>query len=92
MTVASGCPGVFSIRLSHTGVQDYFLIDCHTQVSRSMIVTVDTANTVDTDVTVDTVDIVDTADTVDTVDTVGTGDVDVFARLLKKWIACANPH
>ena len=59
MIVASGCPGVFSNSLSHAVVQDYFLIHCHTRVSRSMIDTVDT---------VDTLDTVDTIDTVDTVD------------------------
>ena len=47
------------------GVRDYFLIDCHTQVSRSMIDTVDTVNTVDSVVIVDTVDIVDMVYTVD---------------------------
>ena len=40
----------------HAGVQDYFLIDYHTQVSRSMIDTVDTVNTVDTVDMVYTVD------------------------------------
>ena len=34
MTVTRGCPGVISNSLLHAVVQDYFLIHCHTQVSR----------------------------------------------------------
>ena len=35
-TVTSGCPGVFSNSLLHAGVQEYFLIHCRTQLSRSI--------------------------------------------------------
>ena len=43
----------------HTGVQEYFQIDCCRLWSRSMIDTVDTVETVDTVDTIDTVDTVD---------------------------------
>ena len=56
LTVARRCPGVFSNSLTHAVVQDYFLIHCHTRVSRSMIDTVDTVDTVDTFDTVDTIE------------------------------------
>ena len=36
VTVAHGCPGVFSNWLLHAGVQKYFLIDCRTRVFRSI--------------------------------------------------------
>ena len=36
LNVARGCPGVFSNLMSHGGVQEYFQIECRTQVSRSI--------------------------------------------------------